>query len=1023
MGLDSHGESILMVANDPNDPSKPDQKDLERAMGLINNPLEPVYSRAILLNPTNKQIQLNENFKRLTLESIANGMLETFDEIKQYLNSTFFAHQTRELEDSEVQQIIDALNANQQSLINMIKDEHGVKRYLPSKLASAILSSSMSPDEAMKVYHELKTTMNAVALNCDLHLLYHLVPTVDVEHKMINWEKFRNILLPFMADTEETELVRNVIELLKISMGFVIRPTANQEQRKKHIKFFYALALMEIMDEKPLGQVAAKFGIYRGELQSMQIRSSSYCGMLAVFTKKLGWQNLSLLIKNFQDRLCFGVNQNLIDLMSISCLNGLMARMLYDAGFVDPKEIAYAKAIDIEKVFLNSVPVESSASNRRYWVSNSCKSMNENEISREIIKQARAIIETIAGRPLDWDENVKNIDIHTASSSQSGDTSGYRSPSKHSFSYNRTKAKIYHKTERLSQLSPNRTKKYANQIASQESEFEISFNATSPSPFAAPDSPAAAADLSDHSSSSSNATNKRPQASGEQQPVKRHKPNIVNSTTIQPNVSSTSDYDVIFSSGSQQHSSIEPVFSRQSSQNSKVFSDSDDSQRSFQLGSQALSSRSASPEKRRLPSESVSQAAEYSSHNRENQILFESTHSTQLTQESLQSFQFNEPLSAGSKANSTVAKLDRGRSKLERKQDDQCFEIVDEVSKEICKQIQTTRTYEFDFRNISQRDKLNSFVDKFRKEELLLIYFKMKLMVVEEKDFLGGKQKKMQNTKVQPGFLDKIEWMCVMFGTKGSRPTTVYKLNRKMCQKLKERIARDDFEFERSSVVCISFDAKFTQKMFKCCFAMSDRSLSKIIWHDPKVAHWLLNPDANEPEQIMEIAEEYLTPMVDQARNFMIKCRNLELQDALLPNTLLLYPVMWKLKQMLDEKSLYESYINVELPILSVFAKCELNGFTLDHEYSRNCTNLWIQLIKTLEDLIRKKCGRGQLNVRSPQDVQKVLRNLNLYKKYKEFYGLEPNFSEEKLKTGKDVLDKMRKIPGVLLPGEFGFSL
>ena len=990
-GLDTKGESILMVQND--------LKNLDKAMKLITNELQPVKSRAILLDQNGK-IKMNENFKRLTLESIANGMLETSEDIKNYLNSTFFAHQTsKELTDAEVSQIIDALNDNREPgsmLINRVEDDQGVVHFLPSNLASAILSSSMSPDEAMKVYAELKKTMFAVALNCDLHLLYHLVPNSNLENKYINWNRFYDILIKITEGGRQTELQRNVVELLEINMKYVIDataapPTADTAIKKQHIKFFFALALMEIMNEKPLGEVAAKFGIYRGELQTIQMRSSSYCGMLCIFTKKLGWENLSLLLKNFQDRLCFGVHQNLIELMSISCLNGQMARMLYDAGFVDAREIAYAKVIDIEKVFLNSVPAESSASNRRYWVSNSCKSMNENEISREIIKLARQIIETAAGRQLDWDDDVKNIDILTAQTSQS-DSSGYV-PDK-------TRIQVIPVNERLSQVSPLKKptsptkykssrrysnqrqyspKKYDQHASSQNSSstpFEISYNATSPTRHTSPyeTSSPVSSDPSD------SATNKRP-PTDQKPPAKKRKPDIVNSTSIYPECSTTSDRDVIFSAS--QQSSIEASLSRQSSFDGKI--DSDESQRSLQtnLNSQYLCAQ---------PTVTSQSAIDQTSHNREI-VLFESTQ---------ESFRFNDPLSAGSKANSTVAKLDKGRSTSERAQDEKCFKIVDSIASELCGLLQEKK-YQFEHREISAKkpDKFDSFVYAFQRAEVQLIYFHMEPMEVKEEDFVSGTVKKVQNTKVQPDFIDHIDLMCVMLGT-----TTIYHLDREMCKRFKQRVQADDFRIEHPTISCISFDAKFTLKMFKCCFGMSDANLAKIMWYDPKVAHWLINPDADEPDSILKIAESYME--IDQPRNFIKQCLDRKELSGALGCTLLLYLVMSQLKRELKEKKLYEAYINVELPILTVFADCELNGFTLDSEYREESTTLWVKLVEDLRKLIYKRSGERDLNVRSPELVKKVLKKLGLYAKLRSEYGL--SFASDKMNTGKEILEKMRKI-------------
>ena len=114
----------------------------------------------------------------------------------------------------------------------------------------------------------------------------------------------------------------------------------------------------------------------------------------------------------------------------------------------------------------------------------------------------------------------------------------------------------------------------------------------------------------------------------------------------------------------------------------------------------------------------------------------------------------------------------------------------------------------------------------------------------------------------------------------------------------------------------------------------------------------MLNPDADEPSRLLDIVSQYLD-VEDNVKTTYLKSINnsiksyikyeARLKDRELRNgdevvdvesfasTLFIYPVMSKLKHLLKEKCLYESYINIELPLLIVFAQMELNGLSLDN--------------------------------------------------------------------------------------------
>ena len=202
----------------------------------------------------------------------------------------------------------------------------------------------------------------------------------------------------------------------------------------------------------------------------------------------------------------------------------------------------------------------------------------------------------------------------------------------------------------------------------------------------------------------------------------------------------------------------------------------------------------------------------------------------------------------------------------------------------------------------------------------------------------------------------------------------------------------------------------------------------------------MLNPDADEPSCLLDIASEYLdvednvkTSYLDSINNHIKEYRKYEarLKDRELRNgdeeiveavdvesfatTLFLYPVMAKLKHLLKEKSLYKSYINIELPVLIVFAQMELKGLTLDKQYMDDSFELWTNLNNELENLIHqrlvekkiKQQRERRLNVREPNEVKRILHLLGLYPQYQKETNLSAK-AIESLGTGKEILDRMR---------------
>lgn len=78
--------------------------------------------------------------------------------------------------------------------------------------------------------------------------------------------------------------------------------------------------------------------------------------MVTIFCSKLGWYNLELILAQFQNRLNFGVQRELVDLVRISLLNAQRARLLYNNGFTSTASLATASPREVEHILRSAVP-------------------------------------------------------------------------------------------------------------------------------------------------------------------------------------------------------------------------------------------------------------------------------------------------------------------------------------------------------------------------------------------------------------------------------------------------------------------------------------------------------------------------------------------------------------------------------------------------------------------------------------------------------------------------------------------
>uniref|UniRef100_G3PUF7 DNA polymerase theta n=1 Tax=Gasterosteus aculeatus TaxID=69293 RepID=G3PUF7_GASAC len=410
-GVDTIGESVLVC------------KEAERQKGIIllKGVLQPISSCLVRREGDG----VTTSMLRAILEIIVGGVASTPQDVRSYALCSLLAASVKRngkeaaMEDTNkgaIEACVEWLMENE--FISVQKDGQA-ERYHPTQLGAATLSSSLSPPEALGIFADLQRAMKGFVLENDLHILYLITP-LHAEWTTIDWYQF------FCQWEQLSSSMKRVAELVGVQEGFLARSVGGklvaktEKQRRQmavHKRFFTTLVLHDLVNEVPLGAVASKYNCNRGQLQSLQQSASTYAGMVMVFSKRLGWHNMELLLSQYQTRLSFGVQRELVDLVRVSLLNATRARALYAQGLCTVAELARATAADVEKALRNAVPFKSSkravdeseveAAERRglrcVWVTGG-RALTEPEAASEIVSEARLLLrEDLAQLGVEWD--------------------------------------------------------------------------------------------------------------------------------------------------------------------------------------------------------------------------------------------------------------------------------------------------------------------------------------------------------------------------------------------------------------------------------------------------------------------------------------------------------------------------------------------------------------------------------------------------------------------------------------------
>lgn len=334
------GECIIMCAN----------KNEKNLAEVLINSKQPELGFSL------KENELKASIKRALLETIVSGIAYKKDEVIEYTNC--FIKNSNE----SCEQYLKWLETNKFIAIVKTKDETSdsmIECYKATQLGHAVVASAMSPEDGLIIFSELSNALKCFVLDTELHCIYQITPINICEQwtgsaSKIDWNRYYSIYSNLSQD------MRRVADLVGVRERFIVKmingASISQNNQndikmlKVHARFYTALILNDLVNEVPFSAVLEKYDCHKGFLQSLQQQSSTYAQMIHIFCNKLGWFNLEVLIEQFQHRLMFGVQRQLIDLVRIKLLNSQRARLFYNAGLTTVASIATADMKKLEKI-------------------------------------------------------------------------------------------------------------------------------------------------------------------------------------------------------------------------------------------------------------------------------------------------------------------------------------------------------------------------------------------------------------------------------------------------------------------------------------------------------------------------------------------------------------------------------------------------------------------------------------------------------------------------------------------------
>ncbi|KAK3394700.1 P-loop containing nucleoside triphosphate hydrolase protein [Podospora didyma] len=335
-GKDEVGETYLCCR----------QADLEAVVDLMHADL-PQISSCLISD--------ERRIRRALLEIIAIRLATSREALDDYVGRTMLSFSA---EAGSIQENVEESLDELQKMDFITVDQFS--NFEATRLGSAIVSSSLDPEDGIFIHSELKKALKAFVLDGEMHVLYNFTPVQDLEGVTVNWRVFWNE----MQQLDESGMrVMNFLGLKpfivdKMLHGGTLKETTaeGKETAWRYHRFYLALQLRDVCNEIPIHRVAQKYDMPRGSVQTLAQTCQGFAAGMIKFCEAMGWGAMAAALDHFSDRLKAGAKADLLALAKITFVKSRTARIFWDNGLKTVAAVANADPSELLPVLMQAQP-------------------------------------------------------------------------------------------------------------------------------------------------------------------------------------------------------------------------------------------------------------------------------------------------------------------------------------------------------------------------------------------------------------------------------------------------------------------------------------------------------------------------------------------------------------------------------------------------------------------------------------------------------------------------------------------
>jgi replicative superfamily II helicase len=337
-GKDEVGETYLCCA----------KADLEAVAELLGADLPPVAS---CLTPEKRGL------KRAVLEVIAIRLANSKETLEEFVRSSLL------WQTSEHGSVMGLLNTALSELVstNLIRQPYEESSsYEATTLGAAIVASALTPEDGIFIHSEMKRALRSFVMESEMHTLYLFTPIPSLNAPTeIDWPTFQKQ----MDSLSEPDL--RAFSLIGVSPSKVNRlalsggqlPENTNEEKdiaRTYRRAYSSLQLRDICNEVPVHEIALRYNVPRGQIQSLAETCHGFAAGMIKFCERMGsgFSLLAAVLEHMCDRLRAGARADLLDLAKVTFVKSRMARLLWENGFKSVRMLAEARVEDIVPVMM-----------------------------------------------------------------------------------------------------------------------------------------------------------------------------------------------------------------------------------------------------------------------------------------------------------------------------------------------------------------------------------------------------------------------------------------------------------------------------------------------------------------------------------------------------------------------------------------------------------------------------------------------------------------------------------------------